>query len=154
IVATHSAERIPDLDYRQLDHDFPGMLAGHYEVDNRTGQGIGELKDAIASEAARLPQMGQLISPRWISAREEILALAEANPQIRYEQFTRICGQHDLTDPETLALVQLMHDLGQIVYYGDDDGLKDIVVLNPEWLTKAISYVLEDNPTHTRGGIL
>ena len=47
-----------------------------------------------------------------------------------------------------------MHDLGLIVYYSDDEGLRDIVVLNPEWLTKAISYVLEDEATRQAGGIL
>ena len=31
IVATHCEDRIPDLDFRQLDHDFLGMLAGHFE---------------------------------------------------------------------------------------------------------------------------
>ena len=74
IVATHCAERHPELDYRQLDHDFPGMLAGQYAVDNRTGEGIPELRAAIAAETARLPQMGQLISPRWTAAREEVLS--------------------------------------------------------------------------------
>ena len=47
-----------------------------------------------------------------------------------------------------------MHDLGLIIYYSDDEGLRDIVVLNPEWLTKAISYVLEDEATRQAGGIL
>ena len=47
-----------------------------------------------------------------------------------------------------------MHDLGLIIYYADDEGLRDIVVLNPEWLTKAISYVLEDEATRQAGGIL
>ena len=47
-----------------------------------------------------------------------------------------------------------MHDLGQIIYYGDDEGLQDFVVLNPEWLTTAISYVLRDDPTRKSGGIL
>lgn len=154
IVATHCAERFPELDYRQLDQDFPGMLAGFFKIDNRTGQGVPELRDAMAIEAGRLPQMGQMISPRWIGAREKILALAAAEPQIRYEQLADICARCRMTDSEALTLAQLMHDLGQIIYYGDDDGLKDVVVLNPEWLTKAISYVLEDEPTRDCGGIL
>ncbi len=36
---------------------------------------------------------------------------------------------------DAAALAGLMHDLGQIVYYGDDVELRDIVVLNPVWLT-------------------
>ena len=34
------------------------MLAGHFKVDNETGYGMPELREAIAHEAARLPQTG------------------------------------------------------------------------------------------------
>ena len=47
-----------------------------------------------------------------------------------------------------------MHEVGQIIYYCDDDSLSDFVVLNPEWLTKAISYVLHDTLTRAAGGEL
>ena len=47
-----------------------------------------------------------------------------------------------------------MHDLGLIIYYDSDEGLKDVVVLNPEWLTKAISYVLDPAITSDVGGVL
>ena len=92
--------------------------------------------------------MGQLISRRWAAAREDIQARAGAEPQISYEQFAGICQRHGLTGSETSTLAKLMHDLGLVIYYADDEGLRDIVVLNPEWLTKAISYVLErrDDP--------
>ena len=154
VVATHCDERRPELDYPQLERSFPGLLAGRYEVDNRTGQGIAELGEAIAVEAAHLPQMGQLISPRWVAARDATLALAKTEPQIPYDRFSGICHDHHVNGDEIVTLAELMHDLGQIVYYGDDDGLRDFVVLNPEWLTKAISYVLEDEPTRRSGGIL
>ena len=61
---------------------------------------------------------------------------------------------HQCSDEESSTLAALMHDLGQIIYYGDDEGLQDFVVLNPEWLTTAISYVLRDDPTRQAGGIL
>ncbi|MGH2708155.1 MAG: COR domain-containing protein, partial [Actinomycetota bacterium] len=44
--------------------------------------------------------------------------------------------------------------LGHIIYYGEDEGLRNLVVLKPEWLTKAIGYVLEDTPTREAGGVL
>jgi Leucine-rich repeat (LRR) protein/GTPase SAR1 family protein len=154
LVATHCAERLPELDYSHLEGLFPGMLVGNYEVDSSTGLGLSGLRKAIAEQAAQLPQMGQLISPRWIAAREAIMALGITEQQIRYEKFTEICELHGLSGPEINTLAKLMHDLGLIIYYGEDEGLKDIVVLNPEWLTKAISYVLEDGPTRQAGGVL
>jgi internalin A len=154
VVATHCDERRPELDYPTLIRTFPQLIVGRYEVDNSSGHGIPELLYGIAIQAAQLPQMGQLISPRWIAARDEVLAQGETEPQMPYEQFVEICQRNLLEGNEILTLAELMHDLGQIVYYGTDEGLKDFVVLDPEWLTKAISYVLEDNLTKQSGGIL
>ncbi len=154
VVATHCQEYQPDLGYLQIRRAFPELLAGQYMVDNSTGLGIPELRSGIAVEAAQLPQMGQLISPRWIAARDEILALAQVEPQIPYQQFAEICRRHHVNGSEIDTLAQLMHDLGQIVYYGREEGLRDFVVLDPEWLTKAISYVLDDELTRQSNGIL
>ena len=155
IVATHCDERSPELDYPQLRKTFPDLLRGSYEVDNRTSSGIERLRSALADEAADLPQMGQLVSPRWIAARDEVLSRAAANPQISFADFAETCKGCGVTDDgEIRTLAEYLHDLGQVIYYGDDEGLKDVVVLNPEWLTKAISYVLEDRVTRSSYGIL
>jgi internalin A len=154
LVATHCAERRPELDYPHLERAFPGMLAGTFETDSQTGSGVDQLRQEIGAEAARLPQMGQLISLRWAAAREDILARGKIEPQIWYEEFAETCEQHGLTQAETSTLAKLMHDLGLIIYYSDDEGLRNIVVLNPEWLTKAISRVLEDDATRQAEGIL
>lgn len=155
VVATHCAERLADLDYPQLRRLFPEMLPdGPFEIDSETGQGIGGLVAAIARHAAELPQMGQLISKRWGAVRAEILSRAAVKPQIRYSEYASICRQHKLTDPETATLARLMNDLGLVIYFGDDEGLRDIMVLNPEWLTRAISYVLNDKATEDASGLL
>jgi internalin A len=154
VVATHCEERLADLDYKLLEQSFPDMLVGSFEVDNKSRAGIPELRTAIGIEAAELPQMGQLINPRWAAARNEILALASAKPQISYKQFVAICEHQGVASQEALTLAKLMHDLGHIIYYDDDEGLQDIVVLNPEWLTKAISHVLEDSATRDSAGVL
>jgi internalin A len=109
LVATHCDERRPELDYPQLERSFPDMLVGAFETDSRTGMGIDRLRRAIGQEAAQLPQMGQLWSPRWVAAREEILTLGKTEPQIWYAQFAAICEQHGLSEPETSTLAKLMH---------------------------------------------
>ncbi|MET8086480.1 COR domain-containing protein [Micromonospora sp. NPDC005197] len=154
IVATHADERRPELDFPRLRELFPGMIAGQYAVDSETNRGVTALRRAIGDEAARLPQMGQLTSRRWASARDEILAQAGAQPQMSFEDFAAICRRHRVRDDEVVHLAELLHDLGQVIYYGDDDGLRDIVILNPEWLTKAISHVLEDHGVRAGDGIL
>ena len=87
VVATHCAERLPELDYRRLKQEFADMLVGNFDVDNRTGSGVSRLGEAISAQVTKLPRMGQIISPRWLAARDEILGLARAEPQILYEDF-------------------------------------------------------------------
>ena len=117
IVATHCAEGPPELDYPRLEQLFPGMLAGAFEVDNRTGSGLEALRKAIAEQAARLPQIGQRISPRWVAVREKVLAQAQAEPQISYREFAEICERHRVTGAEIGTLANLLHDLGLVNYY-------------------------------------
>ena len=61
-----------------------------------------------------------------------------------------------LVDPQPFLMPlsgfaqSLYYDLGLIIYFAEDEGLRDIVVLNPEWLTRAISYVLVTRGTRLR----
>jgi internalin A len=154
IAATHCKERSPELDFAGLKRIFGDMLVGNYLVDNEDDTGIDELREAIAREAAKLPQMGELISSRWMAARAEIQSFSHENPQIAWDTFWEVCKGHGLDDLEINTLASLLHDLGHIIHYGEDEGLRDIVVLQPEWLTKAISYVLADEATAAAGGII
>lgn len=152
VVATHGDERHPELNYPGLKREFGDLLAGHFKVDNKSGLGIEELRIAIADQAALLDQMGSEVSQRWIDARNALLALPE--PQVSFSTFQEECLRHELDSDEVATLARFLHVLGHIVYYGDDDGLRDIVVLKPDWLTKAIGYVLEDGPTRQASGVL
>ena len=154
IVATHCSDRTAEIDIPRLKRLYPGLIADVKEVDNRTELGVAELRASIAQEASKLPQMGQLISPRWIATRDELFARAATDPQISFEKFRAICRSHGVADREVRTLAELLHDLGQVIYYGDDEGLRDVIVLDPEWLTRAISYVLEDKLTRDASGVL
>ena len=91
------------------------MVVGHYEVDNKTGRGVAELRTAIAEHVARLPQMGQLASPRWAATRDEVVARGKAEPQIDYHDFVRYAiGM--AWSATILAIANFLHDIGQFIY--------------------------------------
>jgi internalin A len=106
----------------------------------------------IAEQAARLPLMGEEISRRWIAARDQLLTQPE--PQLDRAACVAVCAERGLDAAEADALLGLLHVRGQLLWYADDPGLRELVVLQPEWLTKAISYVLEDRATASAGGVL
>lgn len=152
IVATHSDERRAEIDYGSLQRTYGDALTGHLEVDSKSSHGLPALRSKIALEAAELPQMGTLLSTRWITVRESLTRLQEA--YVSYEAYERICTEHGLEGAEHAALAALLHDLGAVIHYAEDEGLRDLIVLQPEWLTKAIGFVLEDEETRSRGGVL
>ena len=161
IVSTHcrTGERIARIDKPIFLRDFGSMIAGFHEVDSLTDDpatgdkvGIAQLKQLIADAAGGLEQMGMEFNRDWREARDELLALNE--PHIGYQEFAAVCARHGLDDISTSTLAELIHDLGYIVYYSDDERLKDDVVLQPAWLTKALGFVLEDRTTQDMDGIL
>jgi Leucine-rich repeat (LRR) protein/GTPase SAR1 family protein len=161
IISTYSTsgEHLARIDKPVFKQQYGDMIVGFHEVDSlvpdeTTGEmvGIAELKKVIAEQAAKLEQMGMGFNRDWKAARDELLARPE--PRISYGTFSGICAAHGLSQIDTDTLAHLMHDLGYIVHYSDDEKLRDDVVLKPEWLTKAIGFVLEDRATQNAEGIL
>jgi len=161
IVSTHcrTGERIARIDRPVLREKYGEMIVGFCEVDSlvpdeTTGEmvGVKELKELIAETASGLEHVGMEFNRDWLAARDQLLEREE--PRIPYEEFARVCADHGLDEISTKTLADLMHDLGYIVYYSEDERLKGDVVLQPQWLTKAIGFVLEDRTTQEMDGIL
>ena len=151
IVATHCNERHPELDYPSLQAKYPWLLAGHLAIDNADGTGVDILHRRIAQVVSEMEHVGTPFNRRWLDTRDELKALPQTH--ITYGDYVAVCAKHGLSKVDASALIGMMHTLGHIVYY-DSEGLRDFVVLKPEWLTKAIGYVLEDKPTREACGIL
>ncbi|MBC8264797.1 MAG: leucine-rich repeat domain-containing protein [Anaerolineales bacterium] len=152
LVATHVDERPADFNYERYKESYP-QLAGHVEVSNKERTGIEELKEAIAREAVKLPLMEQHWPQTWVAA--EAALRHKPDYHINLTEYTDSCeGQGVTAEIAQTALGGYLHDLGKILYYQDDDTLSDFVVLKPNWLTRAISRVLDDDVVRENGGIL
>jgi hypothetical protein len=177
VVATHCRTGEPppvvNIDKDELRRKHGGVIADFFETDSFEDKhtqryGIDELRTAITAHAARLRGMGDLLPPTWKTARENILALAKKKtPWIARERFAHICGKAGLADDATDGLLILLHELGQIVYFGrgadevvpagagdEEQRLGDVVILRPEWLAKAVCFVIEDGETRNAAGVL
>lgn len=55
---------------------------------------------------------------------------------------------------ETDLFLLLSHTLGHVIHYHNDTLLQDTVILKPDWLTKAISFVLDDEMTRENQGLV
>jgi len=83
IVATYSDERRPELDIPHLQQTFGPMVIGQWLIDNKSGRGIPELKQAIAEHTASLPGCSRVAlavasSTRSRCSRSALLAPASS----------------------------------------------------------------------------
>lgn len=152
LVATHTDERSADLNYPLYTEAYP-QLVGNLSVSNKKGTGIAELKDALAQHAAALPLMGQPWPQKWLDVEEELLTRPEHH--INLDTYTAACVECGVDEEIARGtLGTYLHDLGKILYFRDDNVLCNLIVLKPNWVTKAISRVLTDDHIINSKGIL
>ena len=159
VVATHGGPggRQPDIDRQELKDLFGDeTILGFFFVDSKpdeNGQrrGITALKDAIAQTAAALPEMGREVPKSFEDARQALIATNAA--YLPFNEVYAICRQHKMSDELAKLFVTISHRLGHLIHYEHDPALRDIVILKPDWLTTAISFVLDDEETRENNGL-
>ena len=153
VVATHGGpqQRQPDIDRQELWDLFgKDTVLDFFFVESKPDaqdvrRGVEELKCAIAGVAATLPEVGRSV-PK--SFQETWQALQEAGAAyLPLERVLAICRQHKMDAELARLFVTISHKLGHLIHYEHDPALRDIVVLKPDWLATAISFVLDDEVT-------
>ena len=140
LVATWIDERDADLPLGDLRTKYP-QIVGHCEISNKTGEGIEELRKALTDAGAGLPLMGETWPAAWLNAAEAIRAREEKH--ITPQELWDIMAAHEVSGDNARVLARWLHELGDILYYRDDEELNDLVILKPQWVTEYISEVLE-----------
>ena len=144
VVATHGGPnaRQPDIDSDDITTRFGGdTVLRFFHVDSKpdaTDNHIDELKEAIA-RAASLPEVGRKVPAKWQQLREKLQTTAKA--YLSYDQAIELCAEQE---SEANLFLGISHTLGHLIHYHNDNLLKNIVILKPDWLAKAISFVLDD----------
>jgi hypothetical protein len=168
VVATHGGpkERQPDINRQDIWNQFgKETVVDFFHVESKppkydkkkrqwTGKckGIKELKDAIAILAASLPEVGRSVPKRWQDVREALKKTGEA--YLPLEQVLGICREHKMSEEEAHDFIRISHRLGHLIHYGHDPRLKDMVILKPDWLSTAVSFVLDDEETRKKHGLV
>ncbi len=160
VVATHGGpqQRQPDIDRQEL-WDLFGRetVADFFFVDSKPDahgnrKGIDELKLAIARLAAQLPEVGRSVPKSFQDVRA---ALQARNvPYLPLDEVLAICRAHKMDDEIARLFITISHRLGHLTHYENDPTLRDIVILRPDWLATAISYIFDDEVTRAAHGLV
>ncbi|XP_030844664.1 uncharacterized protein LOC105444431 [Strongylocentrotus purpuratus] len=124
------------------------VVPKYYAIENSfedKDEEIGELRKDIVEEAIKEPYMGEEIPIRWLKF-EEALAADKKN-HLSFDE-TKVLTQPMGIEPERelLTMLTFYHDLGYVVYYGGIEDqqslLRDMVILNPQWLIDVFKQVI------------
>lgn len=148
LVATHTDEREAELPLAELQAKYP-QIAGNWHVSNKTGDGVAALKEAVATQAATLPLMGEKWPTNWLNAVAELRARPEKH--ITPAQLFDLMKCQNVSSCGVLA--RWLHELGDILYFQDDEELSDLVVLKPQWVTEYIYKVLDCEDVQNKDGV-
>lgn len=160
VVATHGGPggRQPDIDRQELWDLFgKETIIDFFHVESKPDtqgirRGIEELRIAIASVASSLPEMGRSAPKRWQEVREALAGSDKAYMPL--DDVIDLCRAHKMDNAEADLFVTISHRLGHLIHYEHDPALRDIVVLKPDWLATAISFVLDDETTRNNQGMV
>ncbi|QKQ75289.1 leucine-rich repeat domain-containing protein [Nostoc sp. TCL240-02] len=161
VVATHGGprQRQPDIDRQEiLDQFGKDTVIDFFHIDSKPNQdtthctGLAELKEAIARVAASLPEMGRSVPAKWQRVRETLQTSDKA--YLPYNDVIAICAKEGIDEEQAELFLRISHILGHFIHYHYDPTLRDIVILKPDWLAKAISFVLDDETTRKRNGLV
>lgn len=150
-----SRNSVKQLDLKNIKERFPQVIDS-FRVSCKENMGIRNLRNVIEEETPKLPLMGMVWLSSWLNVRMELEELAKNTNTIPYKRYQAICGKFHILSGEALSLSKYLHDLGIIINFQNDVYLKNIVILKPEWGTKAVYKVLDaqDTVLRNRNGIL
>ncbi|WP_081336246.1 COR domain-containing protein [Mycobacteroides chelonae] len=152
LVATHTEARPVDLPLTDLKSTYP-QIVDSVSVDNRTREGVDQLRQKMAEQATKLPLMGSRWPTSWVRGVDAInkCELQHATPEELYKILASV-GVSDQSHQD--YLLRALHLLGDILYFDDDEDLRDTVILRPQWVNSYIAKVLDSPEVAATHGLL
>ena len=161
LVFTHTKEQegIPSLAPLPIELRQIVKEGDVFAIDSPSGYGVPNLINRVCDEARALASFHRLWPETYIRVRNEVLGLrpggvGRGRSFIPYSRFLEICERHRVERTSARSLAVALSLQGQLHYKGTEAEPDQLVVLDPEWLLKAIAYVIDDKKVAENGGIL
>jgi GTPase SAR1 family protein len=155
LVASECENTTPSWPLDKLKQEYGDLLQGerwYFAVGCETGKGIDDLSDEIKGAAAEMEQMGRGWPETYQNAEKAIEIMREKDARVSRDRLYEIFDTSGIDKDGFESAAEQMETLGLITQFRDSLELGDFVVLNPQWLTKGISLVMEDKKLDTDKG--
>ena len=130
------------LDVQYLEVDF---AENDYRFDN--------LQNAIQQSLVTLPIVKSQLPLLWKAVREDLREEAKTENYIDTKRFSAICSKHGITEEADQWLLSgYLHQLGSLLHFQNDKGLRRLVILSPQWAVDCVYTFLSDESIARNNG--
>lgn len=127
-------QRPLNLDRKALQYKY--NIRNFIETSCESGDGIPELKAAIAHEVEQLKHVRDVWPREWTAIKRRLKGMKA--DYIPVEKYLEICSEENLIDEDLQrSLLGLLHDLGIVIRFPGD-----MEVINPRWVTQGVYGLL------------
>lgn len=140
-----------DIDRTNLTNKFPNVIKGFFGVSSDTEQKqfdflFEDFKKVLIAEVGKLSEIHKEFPASWFEIKSQLEKMqADEIPYITFHDYISRCVKASIENEESQrTLIDFLHDLGIALSFQDDRELRDLAVLNPEWVTRGV-YALIDN---------
>ena len=111
-------------------------------VSNPGSSGLTQLREKIMEVAKKQSYWGERRPIRWLLLADKLDEEREKRPQIPLAEVKNLATECGLkSDEEVFTFLTFHHNLGDLIYL-NDSGLRDTVILSPQWLGDVFRYGL------------
>lgn len=132
-VMNKSDIRIKSIDEDSFRNKYNNIVT-FLNISCSNDNGFEDLRSVINQVISEQKHIGTELPKSWNSIRKNLKSCSKN--YLSFSEFREFLNTAD--SDEISYIAGFLRDLGDIIYFGQDYGLKDIVVLNPNWLTTAI----------------
>lgn len=112
-----------------------------------------QFKENLIKFATELPHIGTPLPKVWVDIRRDLENLKISGKNyITKSEYLEICKKHYRKEDSALFLSEFFHDLGVILHFQNDVELRDLVILNHEWITSGVYKILDDRQVISQKG--
>lgn len=156
VVSTWCSEAEPDaaLTLTALQEKYGEMVRAFVAVDSFDGTGIDNLRKLLSTV---IQEPRTKCQHRWQPGWAETFNTLGSAPDafLRWDAIAKICADHGIADPVgQRTLIRTGHYIGSLLWREDIPAGEDVVILNPDWLSRAVARLLDDDDTQKAHGLV
>jgi internalin A len=116
-----------------------------FRTDCADGESVDKLRKAIEHQAKEMLKSKELFPTEWWAVKQRLGAMKERGENyLSDESYENLCQELKVAGEDSEILLRRLSDLGTVVSFPDRQ-LRELAVLNPEWVTDGIYRVLNDD---------